>query len=173
MKRILVVVDFQNDFVTGSLGFPGALELDARIAEKIDKRRKDGWEIVFTFDTHGKNYSSTQEGKKLPVPHCIRGTKGWELYGRVAASRRDSDMKFEKNAFGSMELAGYLTKNGYDEVELVGLVSNICVVSNAILAKAALPEAEVVVDSSCTSCADVEANREALNVMKGLQITVV
>lgn len=173
MKKALIVVDFQNDFVTGSLGFPGALELDARIAEKITEYRRKGFEIIFTFDTHEADYLSTQEGKRLPVQHCIRGTEGWELYGCVAECCMDQDVKFEKNTFGSLNLAEYLAKQSFDEVMLVGLVSNNCVISNAVLAKAALPEAEIVVDSSCTASADKDLNREVLDVMKSLQITIV
>lgn len=172
MKKILVVVDFQNDFVSGSLGFAGASALDGRIAAKIAAYRADGWEIAFTMDTHGPDYAETQEGKKLPVPHCVRGTKGWELYGKVALCRRSADAVFEKPVFGSAALAEYLRKGGYGLVELVGLVSGICVISNAVLAKTALPEAEVRVDSACTAAADEQANREALNVMRGLQIDV-
>lgn len=173
MKKALIVVDFQNDFVTGSLGFPGATELDSRIAEKIKECRRKGFEIIFTFDTHEENYLSTQEGKKLPVQHCIRGTKGWKLYGSVAECCMDEDVKFEKNTFGSLDLAEYLAKRGFDEVMLVGLVSNICVISNAVLAKAALPEGEIVVDSSCTASADKDLNREVLDVMRSLQITII
>ena len=173
MKKALIVVDFQNDFVSGSLGFPSALQLEGRIADKIMERRQDGYDIIFTLDTHGENYSETQEGRKLPIPHCIKGTKGWELYGRVAACCEDSDAKFEKSTFGSLEFAEYLAKNSFSEIEFIGLVSNICVISNAVLAKAALPEAEIVVDSSCTASADADMNRKALDVMRGLQITIV
>ncbi|MCI1964808.1 MAG: cysteine hydrolase [Oscillospiraceae bacterium] len=172
MKKILIVVDYQNDFVIGSLGFPNAVCLEDEIAEKIVEYRKTGGEVAFTFDTHEENYMSTQEGRKLPVPHCLRGTPGWELYGKIAALRNDSDLCFEKKTFGSFQLAEYLSQNQYDRVELVGLVSNICVLSNAVLAKAALPEAEIMVDSRCTDSADADINRQALNVMRGLQITV-
>lgn len=172
MKKILVVVDYQNDFVDGSLGFPKAVSLESKIAEKIEEYRKTGGEVAFTFDTHEKNYLNTQEGKKLPVPHCLRGTEGWKLHKKIASARTDSDRCFEKGTFGSLKLAEYLSQNDYDSVELVGLVSNICVLSNAVLAKAALPEAEILVDADCTASADEKMNREALDVMLGLQITV-
>lgn len=171
-KSILIVVDYQKDFVDGTLGFPGAEKLEPAIAEKIVLRRKQGWTLAFTFDTHGSTYLQTQEGKKLPVEHCLRGTPGWELYGKIAGMKREGDPCFEKPAFGSMELAEYLARERYGRVELVGLVSNICVVSNAVLAKAALPEAEVEVDAACTGSGDETLNREALDVMQGLQITV-
>lgn len=109
----------------------------------------------------------------LPIPHCMKGTQGWDLYGKVAGLREADDPCFEKSAFGSPELAHYVAKNGFERVELCGLVSNICVISNAVLIKASLPEAEVVVDAVCTSCADPEMNRKALDVMEGLQIRVI
>mgnify|MGYP000894741401 CR=1 FL=1 len=173
MKRILIVVDYQNDFVTGSLGFEEAVLLEDRIAKKIDSYRKNGWEVAFTYDTHETNYLETQEGKKLPVPHCLKNTEGWKLYGKIAALCSEGDQCFEKPTFGSMRLAEYLAKNQYDCVELAGVVSNICVPSNAVLAKAALPEAKIVVDAACTAGNDAHLNQAALDVMKGLQMEVV
>lgn len=173
MKKILVVVDFQKDFVIGSLGFPNAVSLENKILEKIQEYRAAGGEVVFTFDTHGEDYLKTQEGRNLPVPHCLKNTEGWKLYGKVAEARGSSDKCFEKRTFGSLELAEYLSQNAYDRVELVGLVSNICVISNAVLAKAALPEAEIIVDAQCTACADEAMNQKALDVMRGLQIGIV
>lgn len=173
MKKILIIVDYQNDFVTGSLGFEEAVLLEDRIAEKIDSYRKNGWEVAFTYDTHETNYLDTQEGKKLPVPHCLKNTEGWKLYGKIAALCSKGDQCFEKPTFGSMRLAEYLAKNQYDCVELAGVVSNICVLSNAVLAKAALPEAKIVVDAACTAGNDAHLNQAALEVMKGLQMEVV
>lgn len=173
MKRVLVVVDYQNDFVNGSLGFDRAVELESRIAEKIEKYKSNGHEVVFTFDTHDENYLNTQEGKNLPVKHCIKNTDGWNLYGKIYDLFDDTAKGFEKVTFGSMELAEYLGKNGFYSVELVGVVSNICVISNAVLAKAALPEAEITVDASCTASNDETLNEEALDVMEGMQIKVI
>lgn len=173
MKKLLVVVDYQIDFVTGALGFAGAEKLDAPIVKKIKAYRAEGCDIAFTFDTHTENYLATQEGRKLPVTHCIKGTEGWRLFGETAHQLEDDDAVFYKPAFGSMELAAFAQQNQYDCVELVGLVSNICVISNAALIKAALPEAEVIVDASCTSCFDPAANEKALDVMEGIQITVI
>lgn len=172
MKKLLVVVDFQNDFVDGSLGFPEAKQLEQPICQKIAAYRSEGAKVAFTFDTHGADYLETQEGRLLPVPHCAKGTHGWNLYGKIARMREAGDPCFEKPAFGSPELAHYAMENGFEQVELCGLVSNICIISNAILLKAALPEAEVVVDGACTACADPEMNRKALDVMEGLQIRV-
>lgn len=172
MKKLLIVVDFQNDFVNGSLGFPKAVFLERPICEKIDSYRRDGGDVLFTFDTHTKEYLSTSEGRKLPIEHCIRGTEGWNLYGEVGRKMQESDIRIEKVTFGSSGLMDYLRKNPYDVVELAGLVSNICVISNAVIAKAALPEAEIIVDADCTSCFDEEMNQKALDVMEGLQITI-
>lgn len=173
MKRILVVVDYQKDFVNGSLGFEKAVLLEKAIEEKIEMYIQKGDEVVFTLDTHSENYMETQEGKNLPIPHCISNTEGWKLYGKIADLCDSTTKCFEKVTFGSMELAAYLNQNGYDCVELVGVVSNICVISNAVLAKAALPEAEIIVDASCTASNDDSLNQKALDVMEGMQIKII
>ncbi|HIV99347.1 MAG TPA: cysteine hydrolase [Candidatus Ornithospirochaeta avicola] len=173
MKSVLIVVDWQNDFITGSLGFKGAETLDAVIAAKIRKYRKDGADIIFTFDTHQDDYLSTREGKDLPLPHCIKGTVGHELYGRVRDEKEDEDIVLEKPTFGSLELASVLQKMKYEKIELCGLVSNICVLSNAVIAKAALPEAEIIIDKKATSSADNKLNDAALNVLAGLFIKII
>lgn len=173
MKKILVVVDYQRDFVNGSLGFNKAVQLEKSIEQKIQLYKQNGDEVVFTFDTHMDNYLETQEGKKLPISHCIKNTEGWKLYGEVAKLLDNTTKSFEKVTFGSMELAAYLEKNRYDYVELIGVVSNICVMSNAVLAKAALPEAEIIVDASCTASFDDSLNEKTLDVMEGMQIRVI
>lgn len=173
MKKLLIVVDYQNDFVTGSLGFPEAVKLEKPIAEKIAQYRKEGQSIAFTYDTHDGDYLKTQEGRRLPVPHCVKGTEGWELYGRIAGLVQEGDRLIYKPAFGSAELFDYLRQSDFDSIELVGLVSDICVISNAALVKAALPEAEVTVDAACTASADPNKNRAALEIMSSLQINVI
>ena len=174
MKRLLLVIDYQKDFVDGALGFPGAERLDRAIAQKITAYRAAGDDVAFTLDTHGEDYLDTQEGRKLPVPHCLRGSEGWELYGETGKSRREGDALLEKPAFPSLELGAFLREKGYGRVELVGLVSYICVVSNAVVAKAALPEAEIIVDAACTGGPDPALHQKALDLMEqGLQITVV
>ncbi len=173
MKKVLVVVDYQKDFVSGSLGFHKAAGLEKAILHKIEQYKKNGDAVVFTFDTHYDNYLETREGKNLPVPHCIKNSDGWNLYGGVAGHCDETTRTFEKPAFGSMELAGYLAEEGYGLVELVGVVSNICVISNAVLAKAALPEAEIIVDAACTASNDESLNEKALDVMSGMQIKVI
>lgn len=172
MKKALIVVDFQNDFVDGSLGFPEASSLDEKICERIKEYRAQGGDVIFTFDTHYENYLETAEGKNLPVPHCLENSKGWELFGKVGESCLDSDVKLIKNTFGSDKLMAHLKEKGYSSVELCGLVSNICVISNAVIAKAALPEAEIIVDANLTKSFDSELNEKTLDVMSGLQIKV-
>ena len=174
MKKLLVVIDYQNDFVSGSLGFAGAELLDEKIAAKVKKYHKEkDADVIYTQDTHKTNYLKTQEGKKLPIPHCIRNSEGWEVYGKTAEACGDRDLVIEKPTFGSLELVEICEEEQYEQIELVGLVSNICVLSNAILVKTVLPEAEVIVDASCTACADPVMNEKALDIMEGLQITVV
>lgn len=173
MKKILVVVDYQNDFVNGSLGFEKAVTLEKAIGQKIELYKQNGDEVVFTLDTHNDNYLKTQEGKNLPVPHCLRDTEGWNLYGEIAKLCDETSKCFEKTTFGSLELAAYLSDKDYDCVELIGVVSNICVISNAVLAKAALPEAEIIVDATCTASFDESLNQKAFDVMQGMQIKII
>lgn len=173
MKKCLIVVDYQNDFVTGSLGFAKAVDLEGRIACKIDEYRKSGDDIIFTLDTHGKNYMQTREGKFLPIEHCIAGTSGHELYGVVGAIRLEGDKCFCKSSFGSDGLYEYLKGSNYGGIELVGVVTNICVISNAVLAKTAQPEIDVIVDASCVASNDDAMNEKALDIMESLQIKVI
>lgn len=171
MKKLLVVVDYQKDFVNGALGFDGAERLDAVIADKIRAYKSAGDDVVVTYDTHGADYLQTQEGKNLPIEHCIKGTGGWELFGETAVAAAGCPC-FEKPTFGSAALFDYLRERDYAAIELCGLVSNICVISNAVLAKTALPEAEIVVDAKATASFDEGLNEAVLAVMRGLQITV-
>lgn len=170
--KTLVVVDYQVDFVNGALGFPGAEKLEPVILGKIEECRRSGGQVVFTLDTHGEDYLSTAEGRKLPVPHCIKGTPGHGLYGKAAQAVRPEDIVIEKPAFGSLELADLLKRLSPEEVELCGLVTDICVISNAVIAKAALPESRVCVDSAACAAADPQAHERALKVMAGVQIDV-
>lgn len=170
--KTLVVVDYQVDFVNGALGFPGAEKLEPVILGKIEECRRSGGQVVFTLDTHGEDYLSTAEGRKLPVLHCIKGTPGHGSYGKVAQAVRPEDIVIEKPAFGSLELADLLKRLSPEEVELCGLVTDICVISNAVIAKAALPESRVCVDSAACAAADPQAHERALKVMAGVQIDV-
>lgn len=170
--KALVVVDYQKDFVDGALGFAGAELLEPVILGKIDKCRAEGGQVIFTLDTHGENYPDTAEGKKLSVIHCVDGTAGHKLYGRLADCVTESDIVIKKPSFGSLELADLLRKCAFDEVELCGLVTDICVVSNAVIAKAALPESRIVVDSRACASFDNDRHKAALEVMKSVQIDV-
>ena len=171
--KLLIIVDYQNDFVDGSLGFEAAAAIDRKIAHRIRDYRKEGGEVIFTMDTHQEDYLSTQEGRKLPTPHCIEDTPGHKLYGFTAKERTDKDKVFYKDTFGSLELADYLKFRNYESVELVGLVTNMCVLANAVVVKTALPETEVIIDTACVACPDPELEAKTFDVMEGLQITVV
>lgn len=172
MKKLLIVVDYQIDFINGALGFPGAENLAPIIAAKIDKYHNEGNDVAFTLDTHGEDYLGTSEGKHLPVPHCIRYSDGHKLWPEIEKYKSPDDRAFEKPTFGSAELFDFLRNSEYESVELCGLVTDICVVSNAILAKTALPEAEIIVDASATDSFDKAKYEAALAVMESVQITV-
>ena len=173
MKKLLIVVDYQKDFVTGSLGFPGALALEDPIARKISEYKAAGDDILFTLDIHTKDYRATQEGQRLPIVHCVAGTPGAKLYGKVGAACEPGMPCIEKPAFGSLALGDFLREHPYQQVELVGLVSYICVLSNAVIAKAALPEARIVIDAACTAGADAGLHEKALDLLETLQVDVV
>lgn len=168
IKKCLIVVDYQNDFVTGALGFPEAVAIEQSVAEKIRQYRDNDDEVLFTLDTHGADYLQTQEGKNLPVPHCIKGTDGHKL---VLPS--DGGLLFEKDTFGSDKLYEYLKMHRFESIELVGVVSNICVISNAVLAKTAQPKTPIIVDAKCTASNDQWLHKAALDVMASLQIEVI
>jgi nicotinamidase-related amidase len=173
MKKLLVVVDFQNDFVDGALGFAKAASLEGVILQKIRDSRIDGGDVVFTLDTHGEDYLDTLEGKYLPVKHCLKGSDGWRLYGKTQETVLDSDKIFYKPSFGSAELFDYLRENFYEEIELVGLVSNICVLSNAVLAKTAQPQTEVVIDRAAVASFDEALNEKCLDILKGIHVNII
>lgn len=174
MKKILVVVDMQNDFVDGSLGTKEAVSIVDNVVEKI--ANFDG-KIFATLDTHDHDYMDTPEGKKLPVPHCIRMTNGWLLNEKVMEALSDKDYKtIEKRTFGSTRLVNDIRKiKGKEdiEIELVGLCTDICVVSNALLLKANFPEVKITVDASCCAGVTPESHMAALMTMKMCQIDVI
>ncbi len=170
-KKLLVVVDYQRDFVDGALGFDGAKALEMPIYNKIREYISTGNDVVFTMDTHEQKYLLTQEGKKLPIKHCIKGTSGWELYGKVDRIA-DGLTKIEKPSFGSLELAEYISRGEYSLIELVGVVSNICVISNAVIAKAASPESEIFVNAKLVASNDESLHSKALDILENLHVTV-
>ena len=171
MKKLLIVVDFQNDFIDGALGFPKATSLIDRINNKICEYLDNNDDIIYTLDTHNNDYLETFEGKNLPIAHCIDETFGHEVNSKC--NYLDKAVKvFKKNTFPSLELAKYLETTNYDYVELCGLVSNICVLSNAIMVKSALPNALIVIDKELTASFDEELESKAFDVLKGLHITI-
>ena len=173
MKHFLIIVDMQKDFVDGALGTPEAAAIVPRVAEKI--RGFDG-EVLVTLDTHEENYLSTAEGRKLPVPHCIRGTAGWQLDTEVARALQGRDYTaVEKPTFGSVTLPEMIEKAaGGDDfsIEMAGLCTDICVVSNALLLKAHFPETPISVDAACCAGVTPESHRAALSTLRSCQIDV-
>ena len=171
MKHILVVVDIQKDFVDGALGTAEAVAIVENAAKRI--REFDG-DIFVTYDTHFENYMQTSEGVKLPVPHCIKGTDGWRLDKTVEQALADREYTaVEKLTFGSKELAEYLSNVDFEELELVGLCTDICVISNALLLKAYYPEKTIKVDSTCCAGVTPASHGAALDTMKMCQIEVI
>ena len=175
MNRYLFVIDYQNDFVDGALGFPGAELLDDKIAAKVRAYGKG--HVLFTRDTHFENYLSTREGKNLPVEHCIKGTHGWQVYGQTAKALEEVDAKaIDKLVFGmdvTEPATAAVLPESADEIELVGLVSNICVVSNAVILQSKYPEATIFVDASCTDSFDKSLHEKVLDVLAGFQVKVI
>lgn len=169
--KVLIVVDMQNDFIDGALGTKEAVAIVPNVKKKISEF--DG-EVFFTRDTHHENYMETQEGKKLPVEHCIEGTDGWEISGELKNLIKNEPIN--KPTFGSSELGQMLVelneKENIDSIELIGLCTDICVISNAMLIKAFLPEVPIIVDSSCCAGVSVESHLRALETMKVCQIDV-
>ena len=175
MKKYLFVIDYQNDFVDGALGFPGAEKLDERIAAKVRAYGKG--RVLFTRDTHFENYLTTREGKNLPVVHCVKGTQGWQVYGETAKALEEVEAPgIDKLVFG-MDVTDPATAavlpEAADEIELVGLVSNICVVSNAVVLQSKYPEAAIIVDAACTDSFDKSLHEKVLDVLEGFQVKVI
>ena len=174
MKRFLVVVDTQKDFVDGALGSGDAVAIVPSVVEKI--KSFDG-EIFITLDTHFDNYPESAEGRKLPVPHCIKGTDGWQLDKNVASALADREYTaVEKPTFGSLELPRLIeaASDGDDfSIEIIGLCTDICVVSNALVLKANFPEIPISVDSACCAGVTPQAHEAALATMRSCQIDVI
>lgn len=169
--HVLVVVDMQNDFIDGALGTPEAAAIVPKVAEKI--RGFDGL-VLATRDTHTADYLSTQEGRRLPVEHCVVCTPGWAIHPEIAALLEEAPV--DKPSFGSVELGENLRalheEAGIESVTLVGLCTDICVISNALLLKAFLPEVPVIVDAACCAGVTPESHRTALEAMRMCQIEI-
>lgn len=168
MKKLLVLIDFQNDFIDGSLGTKEAQDIVPKVIEKLATYARN--ERLATQDTHFEDYLTSQEGQNLPVIHCQNGTQGWEI-------RKEAQVGFQrvfkKNIFGSVELAEYISDENVEQVELIGICTDICVVSNALLIKSFAPEVKITVDASCCAGVTPESHRAALETMKSCQINVI
>ena len=172
--KIVVVVDMQNDFIDGSLGTTEAQAMLPRLVEKI-KNEPDTTRYIFTKDTHHEGYMMTPEGKKLPVPQCIKGTHGWEIPECLTELFAHAPFVIEKPSFGSSELMEWITDIidiDVDTIEFVGLCTDICVVSNVLMARAYLPNTPITVDASCCAGTTLDKHMAALEVMKSCQINV-
>ena len=171
MRDLLVVVDMQNDFIDGALGTKEAVAIVDHVVERV--KNFEGT-VLFTRDTHFENYMETQEGRNLPVPHCIKGTEGWEIRKELDELRNTEAI--DKITFGSSELGSILTElNKEDEIEsitIIGLCTDICVISNAMIAKAYLPEVPITVDASCCAGVTPESHNNALDAMAVCQIKI-
>lgn len=175
--NVLIVVDMQNDFIDGALGTSEALAIVPAVIEKI---RNFNGRILYTRDTHSNYYLDTQEGRLLPVPHCIKGTHGWEIRPEIAALQQEQPI--DKTTFGSTALGEMLKvqdedlkfhgEPGIESVTLIGLCTDICVISNALLVKAFLPEVQVIIDASCCAGVTPASHKTALEAMKMCQITI-
>lgn len=169
--KILCVIDMQKDFIDGALGTPEAQAIKENVAAEIALWRKNGDKVIFTRDTHEENYINTMEGKNLPVPHCIKGTPGWEIDPGLNSA---GDKIIDKPTFGSFELCRYIDSLGeIEEIELVGLCTDICVISNALLLKAAFHELPIKVKASCCAGVTPQSHNNALESMKMCQIEII
>ncbi len=173
MRKILIVIDMQNDFIDAALGTKEAVAIVEKVKEKI--RSREVSDVIATMDTHGEDYMQTQEGEYLPVPHCIKGSDGWKIRPDIAELLKGAKI-YEKPTFGSTALAEDLKELSVKEeieLELIGLCTDICVVSNALLLKAMMPEVQISVDASCCAGVTPEKHEAALETMRSCQIRVV
>lgn len=168
--KVLVVTDMQNDFIDGTLGTKEAIGIVDSAKAKIDSYLAAGDRVIYTQDTHTEAYLQTQEGQKLPVEHCMKGTPGWEISQRVYVI---GCQVIEKPAFGSIELAEFISAiEEVESIELIGLCTDICVISNAMILKAKMPEIPIIVDASCCAGTTLESHKNALYAMKVCQIEI-
>lgn len=173
MNRLLVVVDYQNDFVSGALGFKDADKIEPQIVNLINEFRLNQDEVVFTLDAHSEDYMNTIEGINLPIKHCLKGSEGYQMTKQIGALVGDS-LVFEKPGFGNKELGKYIEKNNFQEIYLCGLVSDICVFCNAIIAKTfASPYTKIKVVRNATSSYDLAMQEKSFDVLKHLHIEII
>ncbi|MEG2205757.1 MAG: isochorismatase family cysteine hydrolase, partial [Oscillospiraceae bacterium] len=167
-----IVVDMQNDFINGALGTSEAQNIVPKVYSKIEYCRQNGYKIMFTRDTHHENYINTQEGAKLPVEHCIKGTKGWQISEKLDVG---DAILFDKISFGTLQIGEYFVNAKIQprEIQLVGLCTDICVISNAMILKAYFPEIKISVDAECCAGVTPQSHKNALSAMKMCQIDII
>ena len=173
-KKVLFVIDMQVDFVTGALANEEAQTITGRIVDKVKAYQEAGDFVFFTRDTHGENYMETQEGRLLPVPHCAEGTDGWQIVDELKVFA-NKDNTLDKPSFGSLELPKWVykkTDGDFDEMEFCGVCTDICVISNAMIMKAAFPEISLTVDGSCCAGVTPESHQTALDAMAACQMNI-
>lgn len=170
MKKVLVVIDMQNDFIDGILGSPEAQKILPRVCERIEDAIKNNYDIIFTKDTHSADYLNTEEGKKLPIKHCIKGSYGWEFPDALKIYAKNV---IEKGQFGTLKLVDYLQNDKPEIVEILGLCTDICVINNAMIIKAALPESKIFVNSACCAGTSPENHLTALSAMSACHIDII
>ena len=172
MAKALIVIDMQNDFVTGPLGTKEAREMLPRLVKKLDDIVAEGAiDLIFTQDTHAENYLETQEGRNLPVPHCMKKSDGWQIVPELQKFTQRAKAVIEKKSFGSTRLPSLIKP--YEVVEFAGVCTDICVISNALLIKAFYPEQRVQIDAACCAGSTPEAHRKALDVMANCQCKII
>ena len=176
-QKFLIVVDMQKDFIDGSLGTSEAQAIVPAVCARIRACREAGYTVIATLDTHEENYMETREGRQLPVPHCIRGTEGWRIRPEVMEALGKDAVFVEKPTFGSVRLPQIIRdrsgEDGPEAIELLGLCTDICVVSNAMLLKAAFPETDFVVRADCCASVTPDKHEAALETMRSCQIEVI
>lgn len=174
MNKILIVVDYQNDFVSGALGFEEAAKLEEPIARRVERALSEGWKVIFTRDTHEENYLDTREGQFLPVPHCLKGSEGWHLYGALSAYENSSDPRIafvDKPTFGSADLPDAvrtLCGGEPDEAELCGVVTSICVVSNAVVLHTAFLNSVITINGALCAALNPADHENTLKLLGGM-----
>lgn len=181
-NKILVVVDMQNDFTSGALGNPECRAVVPQVITRMERARREKWRIICTQDVHEENYLETGEGQRLPVKHCIRGSRGAKLIDEIEAMREKwkdhSDVfldenPLEKNAFGSVKLSEILSKYEPEEIELIGICTDICVISNAMILRSEFPDIDVFVNAACCAGVTPESHSNALQAMEACQIRII
>ncbi len=171
MKNCLLVIDMQNDFITGALGTKEAVEIIPAVKARIEKAIKNGEDVIWTKDTHEKDYMKTREGKYLPVEHCIKGTHGYEICDELLPYVDKAKKVIIKNTFGSKELPKYIEE--YDNITIIGLCTDICVISNAMVVHAFYPEKNIIIEKKCCAGSTVENHENALKAMSVCQFDII